>query len=76
MKGMETGKMITLVGIGCGDVATMTMEAVEAVEKADVLIGAGRVLESISPKYGAVRYAAIDANEIHKLILQEKKKNI
>jgi len=38
---------IFLIGIGCGDSEMMTGEASKAISKADVIFGAGRMLESV-----------------------------
>lgn len=42
----EEGKLVTLVGIGMGMRENMTGEAQEAFEKADCILGAGRMLDS------------------------------
>lgn len=39
-------RIVTLIGIGMGTPSGMTVEAAEAVEAADLLIGAGRMLEA------------------------------
>lgn len=44
-------RQVTLLGIGMGDPATMTLEAVQACEEADCIIGADRMLESLA-KFG------------------------
>lgn len=38
---------ISLVGIGMGNVETLTMEALECIKEADLLIGAARMLEAV-----------------------------
>ena len=57
-KGKDTGKepaaagrnleqrIVTLIGIGMGTPSGMTVEAARAVDGADLLIGAGRMLEA------------------------------
>lgn len=39
------GPPITIVGCGPGSIGCLTMEAIRAIESADVLVGAGRLLE-------------------------------
>lgn len=39
-------RVVTLVGIGMGTLSGMTAEALEALEEADLLIGAGRMLQA------------------------------
>ena len=50
---------ITLAGVGMGSIETMTGEAVRACQKADLLIGAGRVLETAKKAAGNARKAEI-----------------
>lgn len=50
-------RTVTLIGIGMGTPEGMTVEAAKAIEEADLLIGAGRMLEAAGnvekPKYSA-----------------------
>ena len=39
-------RVVTLIGIGMGTLSGMTAEALEALEEADLLIGAGRMLQA------------------------------
>ena len=45
--GLKPKRHITLVGIGMGSKENMTIEAAEACQGADLLIGAGRILEAL-----------------------------
>lgn len=45
-------KDIKLVGIGAGSLKSMTEEAIEAIENAELVIGAGRMLEAVREKTG------------------------
>ena len=40
---------VTLVGTGCGDPGTMTVEVKKTIERADMIIGARRLLEAVEP---------------------------
>lgn len=59
---------VILAGTGCGTAATMTVEVREALENADLLIGAKRLLESIPTEYTNNRKAAVYAADIRDLI--------
>lgn len=48
--GIKVRQRITLTGIGMGNTAGMTREVYEAVRSADLLIGAGRMVESAKPE--------------------------
>lgn len=61
---------VMLIGLGCGAGGTMTVEAREAIAQADCLIGAERLLASVSENSGRKCFAAIKAQEIL-TILQE-----
>ncbi len=45
--GLKPKRHITLVGIGMGSRGNMTLEAAEACQSAELLIGAGRILEAL-----------------------------
>ena len=64
---------VILAGTGCGTTGTMTAEAREALEKADLLIGAKRLLESIHGEYTDNRKAAVYAEDIRGLILEARR---
>lgn len=57
---------ISLVGIGMGNVETLTVEGYETIKKADLLVGAKRMLESIPEelKKGKVQFISYKAQEI------------
>ena len=55
---------IVLAGTGCGSIGSMTLEVLNAISKADLLIGAPRLLESIPADYTAERQPAIAAKDI------------
>lgn len=62
-KTTETRRIVTLTGIGMGVPLSMTTEAVQAVEEADLLIGARRMLEAAGHTEKAV-YCDYDAGRI------------
>lgn len=66
---------VILAGTGCGSLGSMTMEVKTAIEQADLLIGAQRLLESIPENMtakAAVRKPAIYASEILEIIRTEQ----
>lgn len=67
---------ITLVGTGCGSSGTMTIEATEALKNAQLMIGAERLLDSIPDIYTAPRIAAVNAQKIYDIILEENKEDV
>lgn len=67
--GFTRKPIVRIVGIGPGGRNLMTLEAVHAVEQADCLIGAGRVLDA-APYPEKERFAAISAREIADYIRQ------
>ena len=56
-------RTVTLTGIGMGALSGMTGEAVEAVREADLLIGAGRMLQA-AEDFGKPVYKEYDAKRI------------
>ncbi len=66
---------IKLAGTGCGSLGSMTTEVKAAIEQADILIGAKRLLESIPEEMTAAtsarRIPAIYAEEILGIIKEE-----
>lgn len=56
--------LVTLAGLGCGTAATVTAEAREAIDRADCLIGAERLLASLPETCGKRRLAATRPQEI------------
>ena len=65
--GLEPLKEVTIVGIGMGDGDTLTLEADKACRNADLVIGAKRIAESLSP-YGKPLSFAILPKDIEKII--------
>jgi len=63
---------LILAGTGCGSHGSMTIETRDAVAKADVLIGAKRLLEGIPAASGAKKCSAIYADEILNIIKTEQ----
>lgn len=55
---------VTLVGTGGGDTGTMTLEVRQALQEADLIIGARRLLEGLPEDFGRQRAEAIYALEI------------
>lgn len=62
---------ITLVGIGLGNINTLTIEGYEAIEKADCIIGAARMLEDLPSSATKNTFATISPNRIVKIIKQQ-----
>lgn len=60
---------VVLVGLGCGTPATMTAEGRDAVQEADVWIGARRLLEGM-PSSTAEKFAATKPGEILSFLLR------
>ena len=60
---------ITIAGIGPGNMQTMTRESLQAIEQAECLIGAGRMLETFAGK-GQGRKEAIAPDQITAYILE------
>lgn len=63
---------VILAGTGCGSLGSMTDEVKQAIEKADLLIGAQRLLDSIPSQWGGRRKPAIYAAEILEIIQNEQ----
>ncbi len=59
---------VTILGIGMGNPDTLTLGGLRALERADLFIGASRILSSIPPSCRADRVAAISPAEIKALI--------
>lgn len=66
-KNPSNQKQVTLIGIGMGNPETLTIEAKDAIAKAEVLIGAGRMLEPFRTKEKTC-FSAIAPLKIKKLI--------
>ena len=63
--------MIYIIGMGPGSYGAMTREAYEALENADAVIGAKRLLESIPEGSKGARHAAVMPLDIVKIIQDE-----
>ena len=68
----ERNEMIYLVGIGPGSDGAMTRETYEALEKADVIIGAKRLLESVKCNPDAEKCAAVMPKDILAIIKEKQ----
>ena len=54
---------ITLVGMGMGNPDTLTRAAWSALEQAQRMIGARRLLEALPPHFGGLRYRVLQRRE-------------
>ena len=63
-------KTVSMVGIGMGSSGTLTGDARTAIENAEVLIGAQRMLEGVKPGHSRV-FTAIAAKDITEVIKRE-----
>lgn len=54
---------VTLIGLGCGDMETITAAAQRALSRAEGIFGSRRLLEGLPPS-GAQRVAAVQPEEI------------
>lgn len=66
---------VILAGTGCGSPDNMTLEVREALEKADLIIGAKRLIEDLGPACTQNRRAEVYAEKIAELIRQTLEKN-
>ena len=62
---------VTLLGYGGGTPEGATAEAWDAIEDAEILIGAMRLLDALPENNGQRRFAAVGAEEIAALLAQE-----
>ena len=62
--------LVTLVGLGCGAAATMTAEGLEALRRADCLLGAGRLLAAVPENGTAKRVEAARPRQILDALLE------
>ena len=65
---------IMLIGMGGGDCSSLTLDAALNLKRADRIIGARRLLESIPEQYGAERVDEIYAKKIVEVIKEEPEK--
>lgn len=61
---------ITLIGTGCGHLSTITAGAVRELRRADLIVGAPRLLASLPEEWGSRRAAAILAEDILRICLE------
>lgn len=59
---------IYIIGMGMGNPDTLTAEAVQAIEHADLIVGAKRLLVSLPPSCAAEKHAAINTDDIVRII--------
>lgn len=64
-------KMINIIGMGPGNCGAMTRESYEALEDADAIIGAKRLLESIPEGFSGAKHSAVMPKDIVKIIQDE-----
>lgn len=62
--------IVTLAGLGCGTAAAMTAEGAEAVQEADCLLGAGRLLAAIPETPKAKRVEATRPRQLLEALLE------
>ncbi len=64
---------INIVGMGMGSMVTLTMEAKAAIEEAELIIGAKRLLNTLPDDCNALKFAAVKADEIRQIIEENRK---
>ena len=67
---------ITLVGMGCGDYAGLTLMGAKALEDAEYILGARRLLQTLPEVCGQQRSALYKTDEILAEIQAHKNKQI
>ena len=67
--GLPEKQTVTVVGIGPGSAGALTVEGSRAIECADCVIGAGRMIEAVACS-GQASFAAIDPNAIASYIAE------
>lgn len=68
-------RLVSLLGMGCGDLGTVTLQARQRLEQAQLLIGAGRLLKSL-PDGAAERVDAVRSADIIHVILSSAAERI
>lgn len=63
-----------IIGMGMGNAGTLTGDAREAIEQAELLIGAERLLHALPDQYKAERYTRVNTDEIANLIANHSEK--
>ena len=71
----ETGKKITVIGLGMGDPGTMTLAAEEACRASDLIVGARRVTDALA-RFGKPVRNAVAARDIEEILRSESCRNI
>ena len=61
---------VSLVGVGSGERWTLTFAAHDALMKADIIIGARRLIDTLSDEYAGRRVASVSAAETAKIITE------
>ena len=62
---------VTLIGLGGGTAETVTAEARAALERAELVIGAARLLDAVPERAGQRRFSATRSDEIMELLARE-----
>lgn len=79
-EGEENKMIVKLIGTGCGSTGTMTIDAREALESADLIIGAQRLLDSLPDEVkcrpDVIRHAAVLPEKIMEFIDPAADRNI
>ena len=63
---------VWLIGVGCGDVGTMTLQARQVLSESRLVIGAARLLESLRREYAGPACQAVKPEEILSLLQQHR----
>jgi precorrin-6Y C5,15-methyltransferase (decarboxylating) len=67
---------VTIVGMGMGTTGTLTADTLKALSEADVLIGAARLLDTLTDNKTAHRYPAVLTDDILEIIGRHPESNI
>ena len=66
---------VTFLGLGGGEPESATVETWDALEDAEIVVGAGRLLDIVPENDAQRRYAAVGAEEIASLLARETAEN-
>lgn len=69
-------KQVWILGAGMGNDSTLTMEAMQVLEGAELIIGAKRLLTGLSKRIHQERITACDSQKMAELIVESKKSEI
>ena len=69
-------KNLNIIGIGMGNLNTMTIAAENTIKKADLIIGASRIVNEVCQKYHKEGIALIKADDIVSAVEETNKENI